>query len=122
MQTTELMSLLETQAKTSLLNQEEVTQAVLERASLQALELVENKPIPTTMLVDLAMLRLMLLLKVQPTELEAQLANQALKKAQSLQVSESGVTSSSVIAYGDRESIWTLPSQKPDFRVSEYEA
>ena len=122
MQVAELIILLETQAKTSLLNQEEVTQAVLERASLQALELVENKPIPTTMLVDLAMLRLMLLLKVQPTELEAQLANQALKKAQSLQVSETGTISSSVIAYGDRESIWTLPSQERDFRVSEYEA
>lgn len=122
MQVAELIILLETQAKTSLLNQEEVTPAVLERASLQALELVESKPIPTTMLVDLAMLRLMLLLKVQPTELEAQLANQALKKAQSLQVSETGTISSSVIAYGDRESIWALHSQKPYFMVSEYEA
>lgn len=54
-----LVAKLQSRAETSLLNQAELTPPeALETAASETMELTENKPIPTTMLLDLAMLRL----------------------------------------------------------------
>jgi hypothetical protein len=117
----ELVAKLQSRATQSLFNQEEVTPEVVETAAMEAMELTENKPIPTTMLLDLAMLRLMLLVKAEPTELAIQLANQAIKRAQSLKVNDEGaaVSGSDAIAYGDRPSSWDLVGHELDWKESE---
>jgi len=115
-----LVAKLQSRATQSLFNQEEVTPEVVETAATEAMELTENKPIPTTMLLDLAMLRLMLLVKAEPTELTIQLANQAIKRAQSLKVNDEGAATSGsdAIAYGDRCGSWDLLGHKLDWKES----
>lgn len=117
----ELVAKLQSRAETSLLNQAELTPQALETAASEAMELTENKPIPTTMLLDLAMLRLMLLLKVEPTELAIQLATQAIKKAGSLKVDDGGevVSGSDAIAYGERFSLWNPLGDELNWKESQ---
>lgn len=71
-------------AKTSLNNADEVTPELLNRAIKEADELSENKPISSAEFTDIAYLRLLLLLKIEPAQIEIDLYNAALKKAQSL--------------------------------------
>lgn len=103
-----LATLLGQRAKRTLNNPAQIQSEDLTQASSEALELVENKPIPQTMLLDLAIFRLMIALQMQPTELETNLANQALKKAQNLKLDDSGVVVASLVKYGDKESIWDM--------------
>ncbi|EJP76213.1 MULTISPECIES: hypothetical protein [Campylobacter] len=96
-------------ARQSLLNQAEVTQELCKKAAQEAQELTQNKQIPTPMLLDLAMFRLKLHLKVEIEEWEASLAKEALKLAQSLKSSDNEPGTCSV---GMRESIFDAPDTK----------
>lgn len=79
-----LKNLLGLRAKTSLLNPFEVTDDVLEHASGEALELALGRDIPSAMLLDIAIVRLKLWLKVDVEPSEMTLYTHALKKAMAL--------------------------------------
>jgi len=84
-------------AKTALFNQSEITQELCETAWSEALDLTNNKPIPETMLLDLAFMRLKLHLKIEVDETESKLAFMAIKEAdrRSVTIDSNGVVSSS---------------------------
>lgn len=88
-------TLLLSRAQTALFNPQEVTQALCEVAWGEALELTYSKPIPVTMLLDVAFMRLKLHLKVEVDEIESKLAFMAIKEADrtSVTVDSNGVVS-----------------------------
>ncbi|QKF64565.1 hypothetical protein [Campylobacter corcagiensis] len=89
-------------AKQSLYNPEEITEQMVEIALKEAKELTQNKPLPEPMIMDLAMFRLKLLLKIEPTELDLILMKEALKMAEKIE-GESGELITQTI-YGIRKS------------------
>ncbi len=97
----EMIQKLLSRAKQSLYNRSEVTQEIATQAMQEALELTANKTIPTANLMDLAMFRLMLLLKVEPSEVQIMLAQNAIKAAQALKNSDG---TGGGVAYGSRKS------------------
>jgi len=97
----ELESELYKRAQGSLFNPTEVSREVVSLALREARELTGHKKIPSPSLLDLAMLRLKLLLKVEPSALDEELARNALKSAQNLKDTDVGMYS-----YGMRSSIF----------------
>ena len=95
---------LKERALSALHNPFEVNDEALERACEEALELTENKPLPLTHLVDLALFRLKLFLKIEPSETDIDLARFALKKAASMRMQEGEI--GGAIVSGQRESLW----------------
>jgi hypothetical protein len=103
----ELTQRLLSKAQRSLYNLSEVTTELAQESLSEAMELVGNKPIPQTMLLDLAMLRLKLNLKIELNEYEEKQQLFILKKAESIKVDEEGVPGSA-ISYGARVSEWDM--------------
>lgn len=86
-------------------NKTEVTTEVLSLALNEAIELIENKPLPQAMLIDLAMFRLRLILKVANiSEIDVKLADMALAKAKTIKLD--ATAPSPTIRYGKRDSQW----------------
>ena len=81
MTSVELAVQVQKKATTALLNPDEVTTQLAETAAGEALELVQNKEIPDAMMVDLALFRLKLWLKVEIDEHDKKLADAAIKMA-----------------------------------------
>lgn len=97
----ELESELYKRAQSSLFNPTEVSREAVSLALREARELTREKKIPAPNLLDLAMLRLKLLLKVEPSALDEELARAALKSAQNLKDTDAGLYS-----FGMRSSIF----------------
>lgn len=103
----ELIIKLESRAKAALHNQAEITPERLEAAMTEALELTESKPIPEPMVIDLAILRLKMILKVEPSEFDMKLGSDAIKAATRMKVLDDGSGTPSSYAFGEREgSVW----------------
>lgn len=103
----ELILKLESRAKAALYNPNEVTEAVLLAAMTEALELTENKPIPEPMVIDLAILRLKMILKVEPSEFDMKLGSDAIKAATRMKIMDDGSGAPSCYAFGGREGgVW----------------
>lgn len=90
MELQELIDELNFRAKSTLLNEDEITLEIVTKASNEALVLIENKPLVAPMVVDLAYYRLCLLLKVEIDEGISNLAKEALKSAKELKIDDSG--------------------------------
>ncbi len=107
-----LKTKLESRAKTALFNTKEITPEVIEGAIFEALDLVNEKPIGDTLLLDLAYVRLKLRLKIDIEQLEEKLAMMAIKEADkvALVTNESGEASVilSSVKSGKRVSEWDL--------------
>lgn len=102
--------LLLARAKTSLFNSNEVTPELCEVACVEAKELTDNKPIKTTMLIDLAIVRLKLHLKVEVDPIEEKLAMNAIKESKLIPATEStgAEIKKSTIKTGIRTSEWDM--------------
>lgn len=103
----ELTQKLLTKAQRSLYNQAEVATELCLESLLEAIELTQNKPIPTVLLLDLALMRLKLNLKVELSEYEEKQQLFILKKADSLKIDDAGVEISS-FSVGVRVSEWDM--------------
>lgn len=103
----ELTQKLLLKAQRSLHNPSEVTTEIASESLSEAMELVESKPIPTTMLLDLALLRVKLNLKVELSEYEEKQQLFILKRAESMRVDELGESVSAFVS-GVRESEWDM--------------
>jgi len=105
-------SLLLARATTALFNQSEITQELCDTAYGEALDLTGNKPIPVTMLLDLAFMRLKLHLKVEVEDVESKLAFMAIKEAErtSVVVGSDGVLSAldTGVKTSKRRSEWDM--------------
>lgn len=82
----ELTNKLLDRARSRLYNPSEVGSDMCQVAILEAIELIDSKPIPEAMLIDLAFVRLSLMLKIEPTELQVTLAKMAIKRAENITV------------------------------------
>lgn len=99
----EIQEKLTLRAKQSLQNKAEITEQIAEIALKEARELTKNLPLPEPTLLDIAMFRLKLLLKIEPNELDLILYKEALKIAGSFSVDENGEILSNT-KYGMRKS------------------
>ncbi|WP_298053836.1 hypothetical protein [uncultured Campylobacter sp.] len=88
-------------ARQSLFNKAEVSEALAKRAMEEARALSKKKAIPKPSLMDLAMFRLKLLLKIEPTQLDQILANEALREAAAIKNDDG---SGGIIKSGQRKS------------------
>lgn len=103
----EMILKLESRAKSALYNPEAVTPEALEQAMSEALALTEEKPIPEPMKLDLAMFRLKMILKVEPSDLDQSLAETAIKAAQKMRTTEDGTFASATYIFeGRRSETW----------------
>lgn len=92
---------LKLRAKQSLQNKAEITDQIVEIALKEAKDLTKNLPLPEALVLDIAMFRLKLLLKIEPTELDLILFRDALKIAEKF--NENGEIASNTL-YGMRKS------------------
>lgn len=92
---------LKLRAKQSLQNEAEITDKIVEIALKEAKDLTKNLPLPEALVLDIAMFRLKLLLKIEPTELDLILFRDALKMAEKF--NENGEIVSNTL-YGMRKS------------------
>lgn len=93
-------------ARQSLFNKAEVSEALAKQAMEEARALSKKKTIPKPSLMDLAMFRLKLLLKIEPTQLDQILANEALKEAAAIRDDKG---EGGVVRYGQRASeLWKI--------------
>ncbi len=100
----ELTNKLLDKARSRLFNTNEVDFDLCQSAILEALELIDSKPIPTVMLIDLAFVRLSLMLKIEPTEFQILLSKNALKKAESIIIVDDGSTKIGSVEVGGMSS------------------
>ena len=112
----ELVAALEQRGSTSLLNPDELTPEVLSAVAKESLELTEGKTIPKAMLLDIAIFRLKLHLKIEVSETDETLYKQAIKKVHSTPLtSDDGTETSTQVKYGQRSSQWDMDDSVTDF-------
>ena len=95
-------------AQRVLYNPQEVTEDVVILSLNEANDLIENKPIPQTLLLDLALLRIKENLKVELTEYEQKTILSILNRAAKISVSVSNEINKYSVGYGSRESEWDM--------------
>ena len=95
-------------AQRVLFNPQEVTEDVVILSLAEANDLIDNKPIPQTLLLDLALLRIKENLKIELTEYEQKNILSILNRASKISVSESNEVNNYSAGYGKRESIWDI--------------
>ncbi len=104
----ELETKLLEKAQRVLFNPQEVTEDVVILSLNEANDLIENKPIPQTLLLDLALLRIKENLKVELTEYEQKTILSILNRAAKISVSVSNEINKYSVGYGSRESEWDM--------------
>lgn len=104
----ELETKLLEKAQRVLYNPQEVTEDVVILSLNEANDLIENKPISQTLLLDLALLRIKENLKVELTEYEQKTILSILNKAAKISVSVSNEINKYSVGYGSRESEWDM--------------
>ena len=104
----ELETKLLEKAQRVLYNPQEVTEDVVILSLNEANDLIENKPIPQTLLLDLALLRIKENLKVELTEYEQKTILSILNRAAKISVSVSNEIYKYSVGYGSRESEWDM--------------
>ncbi len=104
----ELETKLLEKAQRVLYNPQEVTEDVVILSLNEANDLIENKPIPQTLLLDLALLRIKENLKVELTEYEQKTILSILNRAAKISVSVSNEINKYSVGYGSRESEWDM--------------
>jgi len=122
----ELVAALEQRAKTSLLNPLELTPEILSAAASEAIEISEGKAIPQAMLLDIAIVRLKLYLKVEVSDFEQTCYNQAIKKSvnTALPTTDTDDTSAQTVTgikSGQRVSEWDMGSSTLDERLYQWD-
>lgn len=95
-------------AQRVLYNPNEVTQELVVLALAEANDLVDSKPIPQTLLLDLALLRIKENLKTELSEYEQKSILSIINRANKMSVSESNEVNSYSVGYGKRESAWDI--------------
>ena len=95
-------------ARRVLRNPLEVTEDVVILSLQEAKELTENKPIAQTLLLDLALLRVKLNLKIELTEFEEKSILSILKRADAMSINELNEVVNHTILFGTRSSIWDI--------------
>lgn len=104
----ELTNKLLSKAQRSLYNTTEVTLELCQESLAEAMELTSNKPIPTTMLLDLALMRLKLNLKTELSEFEEKQMLFIIKKADEMKIDAVTLEPTSYFSAGARESEWDM--------------
>mgnify|MGYP003546377714 FL=1 len=104
----ELEEMLFQKARRVLRNPLEVTDDVVILSLQEAKELTENKPIAQTLLLDLALLRVKLNLKIELTEFEEKSILSILKRADAMSINELNEVVNHTILFGTRSSIWDI--------------
>lgn len=104
----QLEEMLFQKAKRVLMNPLEVTPDVVALSLQEAIELTENKPIAQTLLLDLALLRVKLNLKIELTEFEEKTILNILKKADQISINELNEVVNHTILFGSRSSSWDI--------------
>ena len=104
----ELEEMLFQKARRVLRNPLEVTEDVVILSLQEAKELTENKPIAQTLLLDLALLRVKLNLKIELTEFEEKSILSILKRADAISINELNEVVNHTILFGTRSSIWDI--------------
>lgn len=104
----ELEEMLFQKARRVLRNPLEVTEDVVILSLQEAKELTENKPIAQTLLLDLALLRVKLNLKIELTEFEEKSILSILKRADAMNINELNEVVNHTILFGTRSSIWDI--------------
>ena len=95
-------------ARRVLRNPLEVTEDVVILSLQEAKELTENKPIAQTLLLDLALLRVKLNLKIELTEFEEKSILSILKRADAISINELNEVVNHTVLFGTRSSIWDI--------------
>ncbi len=104
----ELEEMLFLKARRVLRNPLEVTEDVVILSLQEAKELTENKPIAQTLLLDLALLRVKLNLKIELTEFEEKSILSILKRADAISINELNEVVNHTVLFGTRSSIWDI--------------
>lgn len=104
----ELEEMLFQKARRVLRNPLEVTEDVVILSLQEAKELTENKPIAQTLLLDLALLRVKLNLKIELTEFEEKSILSILKRADAISINELSEVVNHTVLFGTRSSIWDI--------------
>lgn len=104
----ELEEMLFQKARRVLRNPLEVTEDVVILSLQEAKELTENKPIAQTLLLDLALLRVKLNLKIELTEFEEKSILSILKRADAISINELNEVVNHTVLFGTRRSIWDI--------------
>jgi hypothetical protein len=104
----ELEEMLFQKARRVLRNPLEVTEDVVILSLQEAKELTENKPIAQTLLLDLALLRVKLNLKIELTEFEEKSILSILKRADAISINELNEVVNHTVLFGTRSSIWDI--------------
>lgn len=104
----ELEEMLFQKARRVLRNPLEVTDDVVILSLQEAKELTENKPIAQTLLLDLALLRVKLNLKIELTEFEEKSILSILKRADAMSINELNEVVNHTVLFGTRSSIWDI--------------
>lgn len=104
----ELEEMLFQKARRVLRNPLEVTEDVVILSLQEAKELTENKPIAQTLLLDLALLRVKLNLKIELTEFEEKSILSILKRADAMSINELNEVVNHTVLFGTRSSIWDI--------------
>lgn len=104
----ELEEMLFQKARRVLRNPLEVTEDVVILSLQEAKELTENKPIAQTLLLDLALLRVKLNLKIELTEFEEKSILSILKRADAISINELNEVVNRTVLFGTRSSIWDI--------------
>lgn len=104
----ELEEMLFQKARRVLRNPLEVTEDVVILSLQEAKELTENKPIAQTLLLDLALLRVKLNLKIELTEFEEKSILSILKRADAMSINELDEVVNHTVLFGTRSSIWDI--------------
>lgn len=107
---------LQEKALRALHNISEITPELVVLALSEAIELSESKPISKTLLLDLALLRLKLNLKMELSEYEEKHMRYIISKAEAIRVDDSGEANGS-FAYGERRSEWDIPKHSRHFKA-----
>ena len=104
----ELEEMLFQKARRVLRNPLEVTEDVVILSLQEAKELTENKPIAQTLLLDLALLRVKLNLKIELTEFEEKSILSILKRADAISINELNEVVNHTVLFGTRSSMWDI--------------
>lgn len=104
----ELAQKLLAKAQRSLYNTTEVTLELCLESLQEAMELTGSKPMQTTMLLDLALIRLKLNLKAELNEYEEKRELYILKKADEIKIDAATLEPTSYFSAGARESEWDI--------------
>jgi|GEM_PF-2437319 len=104
----ELEKKLFAKARRVLFNPQEVTQEVVVISLNEAIELTDNKPISQTLLLDLALIRVKMNLKIELNEYEEKSILNIIKKANEIIVNEDKEVVKQSIEFGKRFSLWDI--------------